>query len=130
MNPDNEVDVTHPEGLAVMVKRPVWMFIGDQMVEMMLMLQSIKEAEVLDEIYLAALNRHPSTTPTINYELVNEKTKVKSKVSVSEKVFIENQLKTLKNSSEFSKDMAAAYRAFYEDVFWALLNTNEFILNH
>ena len=45
VNPDNEVEIPHPEGLAVLVKRPVWMFIGDQMVEMMLMLQSIKEAE-------------------------------------------------------------------------------------
>jgi hypothetical protein len=28
------------------------------------------------------------------------------------------------------KDAPAFWRGFYQDMFWALLNSNEFILNH
>jgi hypothetical protein len=93
-------------------------------------LMSLKEAEVLDDLYLSALGRHPSDNQTIRYEVVNEKTKAKTVINMSEKQFVTAELKKLKATAEYTKDPFAAYRAFYEDIFWALLNTNEFILNH
>ncbi len=85
---------------------------------------------VIDELYLTALSRHPLSTDTIVSESVNPKTKAKTKRVTNEKAFLAAQIELLKKTEPFTKDQNGTYRAFFEDVFWALLNTNEFILNH
>ena len=94
---------------------------------------------VVNELYLMALGRKPGTTPTIQIpfkdkkgaEVVDKKTgKPMVAGTVSETQFLTDQVTDLRKRASVSKDAAATYRAFFEDVFWSLLNTNEFILNH
>jgi hypothetical protein len=62
----------------------------------------------LGDLFLAALNRPPTTKETNDL--------------LSPKMF---QLPLSKSSNQ-----QAFWTAYYQDVFWALLNSNEFILNH
>jgi len=45
---------------------------------------------------------------------------------VSESSFLANQVTALKARGPGPQQ----WKAFFEDVYWSLLNTNEFILNH
>jgi hypothetical protein len=89
------------------------------------------ELPILTDLYYSALGRPPRTTQTLVIDelIPNGKGKTQ-KVTTSEVKFIQDRLSKAKNTPEFSRDPMAGYRAFYEDVLWALLNTNEFILNH
>jgi hypothetical protein len=93
---------------------------------------------VIEEIYLTALARRPSATTMVEIENVNAKTKKVTKSKMSELAFVQQQLTAAKGSTPLkSKDPKAkgastadGYRQFCEDLFWSLLNTNEFMLNH
>jgi hypothetical protein len=63
---------------------------------------------VMTQLYLATLNRPPTTAEFAR--ILNPKTMALPRVQ--------------------NKNAAAFYTAFYQDLFWALLNSNEFILNH
>jgi hypothetical protein len=92
------------------------------------------EKAVIDEIYLAALGRRPSSTTKLTFEKVSPtglKTKKPLMDKASELDFIHKQLTWSKaNNPEFGKDPKKGYKMFFEDLFWTLLNTNEFILTH
>ena len=70
---------------------------------------------VVDELFLAALGRHVRQDPRI--PITDPKTKQTRYVS---------ELDVITREMNSARDP----RAFFQDVFWALLNTNEFILNH
>ena len=65
--------------------------------------------KAMDELFKAALNRPP--------------TDAEVKKVMSREVFGFNRIPTQSNTAAF-------WTAYYQDVFWALLNSNEFILNH
>jgi hypothetical protein len=68
----------------------------------------LQPREAMRSLYLAALNRHPTTaeyTRILNPRMYNL-----PRVPV--------------------RDRGKFYTEFYQDLFWALLNSNEFILNH
>jgi hypothetical protein len=97
---------------------------------------SVNEQAMLDELYLSALARHPGSNSTIEYRKVlkvepkTNKEVLGPATKVSEQQFVAEQLAEMKKKPEYLRDHLTGYRQFYEDVFWALLNTNEFILNH
>jgi hypothetical protein len=62
------------------------------------------------DLYLAALNRPP--TPTEYQRVLSPK------------------MMNFNHPSVPNRHDAAFFNAFYQDIFWALLNSNEFILNH
>ncbi len=66
--------------------------------------------KILDYLYKAALSRPPSAGE-VKHILYNPKMRLLPRAN------------TPQNTPE-------AWRGYYEDVFWALLNSNEFILNH
>ena len=93
------------------------------------------ESGIINELYLMALARKPSSQPTIYLPIKDPKTgkervdaKGKPIVTgpISEASFLGNQITDLKRRNP----NAQQYKAFFEDVFWSLLNTSEFILNH
>ncbi len=94
------------------------------------------EMAIVNELYLMALARKPSSTimvslprrdPKTGKELIDPKTgKPMMGGSMSEASFLANQVFEMKKRSRGQKD----YKAFFEDLYWSLLNTNEFILNH
>jgi hypothetical protein len=67
--------------------------------------------EAMKDLYLAALNRPPTTAEYSR--VLNPKTYM----------FRPEVMKAQVNSQAF-------WTGFYQDMFWALLNSNEFILNH
>ena len=83
-----------------------------------------------------ALGRKPSSTimvtlprrdPKTGKELVDPKTgKPLPGFTMTESAFLGNQIGEMRRRARGPQD----YKAFFEDVFWSLLNTNEFILNH
>ncbi|MCS6896668.1 MAG: DUF1549 and DUF1553 domain-containing protein [Nitrospira sp.] len=91
---------------------------------------------VVSELYLMALARRPSDTimvsiprrdPKTGQEIIDRKTgKPVIGATMSEAAFLRNQIAELRKRARGPQD----YRAFFEDLFWSLLNTNEFILNH
>jgi hypothetical protein len=98
---------------------------------------AVDEKAVLDEVYLSALGRRPSGATTIDNKIVkiDPRTKKETMVSVgktSEAQFLAKELTEAKAKmpADYARDPMAFYKAFYEDVFWSLLNTSEFILNH
>ena len=93
------------------------------------------EMGVINELYLMALARKPSGQATIYMPIKDPKTgkdKVDAKGKplmsgpISEAGFLSQQATAMKVRG--SNPMA--WKAFFEDVYWSLLNTNEFILNH
>jgi len=82
---------------------------------------------IIDHLYLTALGRHPSSHPI---ETVDPKTKQVVKMSEIEfvKKHLDDAMKHAANGDKKASD--SAYQSFFEDLFWTLLNTNEFILNH
>ncbi len=79
----------------------------------------------IDELYLSALGRHVKRVA--NIPVVDPKTK--KKYMSSELDIILNELKkAMATDPKFMSSVG--YKAYLEDVFWALLNSNEFILNH
>ena len=96
---------------------------------------SYNETGVINELYLMTLSRKPSSVPTIEIYSRNAKTgkenldaKGKPIVQsrISETAFLQQKLAEMKKSGA----SPANYKAFFEDVFWTLLNTREFMLNH
>jgi hypothetical protein len=67
-------------------------------------------ARVLNYLYLAALSRPPSKTEAEH--------------------ILSNRMRFLPRVNPGVQNSLQAWRGYYEDVFWALLNSNEFILNH
>jgi Protein of unknown function (DUF1549)/Protein of unknown function (DUF1553) len=93
------------------------------------------EMGVINELYLMALARRPSSQATIYLPVKDPKTgkdKLDSKGKpimsgpISESGFLSQQVTAMKNRGPNQTQ----WKAFFEDVFWSLLNTNEFILNH
>jgi hypothetical protein len=95
----------------------------------------INEMGVINELYLMALARRPSAQPTIYLPVKDPKTG-KDKVDpkgkplmtgpISEQGFLSQQVTAMRARGAGP----AQWKAFFEDVYWSLLNTNEFILNH
>jgi hypothetical protein len=93
------------------------------------------EMGVINELYLMALARKPSSQPTIFMPVKDPKTG-KDRVDpkgkpilngpISEAGFLGQQVTALKTRGAGPQQ----WKAFFEDVYWSLLNTNEFILNH
>jgi len=88
-----------------------------------------RDQAVIDEIYITALGRKPSTTVSVDVEKFDPKSKKKSSVKMSESAFILQQLAAAKVAGKDGKGKGSVEN-FYEDLFWSLLNTNEFMLNH
>jgi Protein of unknown function (DUF1549)/Protein of unknown function (DUF1553) len=94
------------------------------------------EMGVISDLYLMALARKPSSTtaitlnrrdPKTGKELVDPKSgKPLVGGTTTESAFLASQVANLKKMGPGP----AQYKAFFEDVFWSLLNTSEFILNH
>lgn len=97
---------------------------------------SFNEMAIVNELYMMALARKPSSSITVTIprrdpktgkEVVDPKTgKPATGSTMSESAFIAQQVSEMKKRARSTQD----YKAFFEDVFWSLLNTNEFILNH
>jgi hypothetical protein len=71
-----------------------------------------RNVNAVDEIFLTALGRHPRTR--VEFEMVNPKTKKKTTGVVNEAEILGK----------------GARPSDYEDLFWALINMSEFMLNH
>lgn len=76
---------------------------------------------VYDELFLMALGRHP--TP-------NEVAKLESVRNGGQLIAPPPAGKPVPKGAPRNPGAGADLLGFYQDVFWALLNTNEFILNH
>jgi hypothetical protein len=103
------------------------------------------DARIIEEIFLTALGRRPSTT-TVTVTTVENKKKVTH--SMNELAIVQAHLRASAGAGVAGpgpapapkgkgKDKAPApsrpsnsYEAAYEDLFWSLLNTSEFMLNH
>jgi hypothetical protein len=91
---------------------------------------------IVNELYLMALARKPSGSiavtiprrdPKTGKELVDPKTgKPVVGATMTESSFLAQQVGEMKRRARSVQD----YKAFFEDLYWSLLNTNEFILNH
>jgi len=90
---------------------------------------------VINELYLMALARKPSSQATISIPAKDPRTgkdrlDAKGKPIMtglmSEADYLAKQVGDLKRRGPNQQQ----YKAFFEDVFWSLLNTSEFILNH
>jgi hypothetical protein len=104
---------------------------------------SNRDQYIIDEIYLTALGRRPKT---VDIETIDPKTKLKTTSPLNEYTFVKAQLERAKTghvapvepkSKSKGKpapapkgDPVGVYQSFFEDLFWTLLNTNEFMLNH
>src|SRR5262245_36355042 len=93
------------------------------------------EVGVINDLYLMALARKPSSQPTIylpvrdpktGKERIDAKGKPVMTGPISEADFLAKQVGDLKRRGPNQLQ----YKAFFEDVYWSLLNTSEFILNH
>jgi len=94
------------------------------------------ETAIISELYMMALARKPSTSilvtlprrdPKTGKEVIDPKTgKPVPGNTMTESSFLGMQIAEMKKHARGPQD----YKAFFEDVFWSLLNTNEFILNH
>jgi hypothetical protein len=93
------------------------------------------EMGVINELYLMALARKPSTQVTVSLPAKDPRTgkdrldaKGKPIMTglISEADYLAKQVTDLKRRGPNQQQ----YKAFFEDVFWSLLNTSEFILNH
>jgi hypothetical protein len=93
------------------------------------------EMAVINELYLTALGRKPSSVGTIyvprkdpktGKELFDSKGKPLMSGPTSEAQFLSMQVTDLRKRGAGPQQ----YKLFFEDVFWSLLNTSEFILNH
>jgi Protein of unknown function (DUF1553)/Protein of unknown function (DUF1549) len=93
---------------------------------------SFNHIGVVGELYLMTLNRLPSGKATIPVPVIDPKTgaekrdaKGKPIISgtISESTFLSQQIANMKSRGLDPKK-------FYEDIFWSLLNTSEFMLNH
>ncbi len=92
--------------------------------------QSNPDKYMIDEIYLTALGRHPSETTMVEFKKVDPKTKKEiTSGKVTELAFVKSQLAAAKSGGPGAKGKGA-HELFFEDLFWTLLNTNEFMLNH
>lgn len=87
------------------------------------------EGSMINEIYLTALGRYPNSTLVINYESINPVTKKKVVEKTTEMAYVTKQLNAARNAGG-GKGANTPLHQFYEDLFWSLLNTNEFMLNH
>lgn len=94
---------------------------------------------VIEEIYLTALARRPSTKTMVEIEVINPKTGKKASTrQLTEYAFVMEELNKAKTTppskdpkgGKQPKDGGNSYKQFCEDLFWSLLNTNEFMLNH
>ena len=96
-------------------------------------------SKIVDDLYLTALARKPGTAATISVPQIDPKThkeKVDAKgkplftAPISEQAFLKQQLAEVSAKAKGDKDPRTLYKQFFEDLFWSLVNTNEFILNH
>ena len=87
---------------------------------------------IINDLYLMTLSRKPGTAPTIEVYAKNPKTgkditDAKGKPVVASRM---SETQFLQAKAVEMKKLGVAPKAFYEDVFWSLLNTSEFMLNH
>ena len=85
------------------------------------------EMAVIKDLYLMALSRSPSSTITVTIPRTDPKSgKPLGSTTMSESDFLGRQIAAFRGRARGPQD----WKAFYEDVFWSLLNSSEFILNH
>jgi hypothetical protein len=94
------------------------------------------EMAVINDLYLMALARKPSSSVTVTLakrdpktgkDAVDPKTgKTLTGGATSEAGFLSSQVSELRKHNAGPQQ----WKAFFEDVYWSLLNTSEFILNH
>jgi hypothetical protein len=88
---------------------------------------------VYDELFLLTLNRHPTSAEIAKLETVRSgaaRVNVGAAASTPPPKGKGPAPKGPKGPTVTAPGAAAGDLAFYQDVFWALLNTNEFMLNH
>jgi len=88
--------------------------------------------KIYDELFLMALNRHPTPIEIGKLEQVRNGQAPVTLGSAAPPATTSKKGPTPKAGSNVKLAPGAGPTdvAFYQDVFWALLNTNEFILNH
>jgi hypothetical protein len=85
------------------------------------------EMAVIADLYLMALSRRPSSTIAVTIPRIDPKTgKQVGQDTSNEAAFLARQVAQFRGRARGPQD----WKAFYEDVFWSLLNSSEFILNH
>lgn len=94
------------------------------------------EMAVINDLYLMALARKPSSSVTVTLarrdpktgkDVVDPKTgKPVAGGATSESGFLAAQVSEMRKRNPGPQQ----WKAFFEDVYWSLLNTSEFILNH
>ncbi len=108
---------------------------------------SVSSSAVIDELYLAALNRHPTSTEMAKINKIMSRGAQIAGEENAPKAAAPAPAPTRpakgKNNPRRMMPVAPVYTGprtvnasgpndptFYQDLFWALLNTNEFMLNH
>ena len=95
----------------------------------------LNEMGVVHELYLMALARRPGTQPTIYLPVKDPKTG-KERVDAKGKPILSGPMSEVGFLNQQVASLRARgagpvqWKAFFEDLYWSLLNTNEFILNH
>jgi hypothetical protein len=93
------------------------------------------EMAVVSELYMMALGRRPSASigvvlprrdPKTGREVLDKSGKPVIAGTTSESGFLASQIGDLKRRGAGPQQ----WKQFFEDVYWSLLNTSEFILNH
>lgn len=95
------------------------------------------EASIVNELFMTALARKPSTVIKVEIPRVNPRTNEVMKDSkgevlttqITEDMFIKQQILAVRQKAT-GGNAKQVYQEFFEDLFWSLLNSSEFILNH
>lgn len=90
-----------------------------------------KEQLMVDTLYVAALGRHVGTRPS--YAFGTGRVRAQTELAMVLTELEEAKAIALSDpqqAQQIAQDPKGFYRDFFEDLYWALLNTNEFILNH
>lgn len=84
-------------------------------------------AKIYDELFLMTLNRHPTATEVAR---LNEVMAGKARIDLGTPAAPKGKGPTPRNQPSYVMGGGIKEVGFYQDVLWALLNTNEFMLNH
>ncbi|QVL33128.1 DUF1549 domain-containing protein [Telmatocola sphagniphila] len=93
---------------------------GASVIERAIARHKVNDQEIIKELYYSALSRPMSTAA--NIPVLDKKTGKPTGSFTSESKFVMEALLEAKKTNKLKE--------FYNDLFWSLLNTNEFILNH
>jgi hypothetical protein len=91
---------------------------------------AVNSTSVLDELFLIALNRHATTAELTALKDIQNGTIMASRDSAPDEKPKPGAKPTAKPNGTVVPGTTNADPRFYQDVFWALLNTTEFMLNH